>query len=61
MTTRARPLSYTAALRWMILNDDTEWLNDDDPAISVTAALVADIYDRTNDEVIRDLLKESRK
>lgn len=52
---RRAALGYRAALRWMLDNDDTEWLKDTDPAISVTAAIVADIYDRTNDEVIVDL------
>jgi hypothetical protein len=50
-------LCYRDALQWIINNDDTEWLHDDDPVISVTAALVADIYDRSTDEVIADLKK----
>lgn len=55
--TRRRPLSYRDALAWMIVNDDTEFLAEPEPepAISVTGALVADIYDRSNEEVIADL------
>lgn len=52
---RRRPLSYRDALAWMIVNDDTEFLAEPEPAISVTGALVADIYDRSNEEVIADL------
>jgi hypothetical protein len=58
---RASPLGYQAALRWILDNDDTEFLAGDDPCISVTGALVADIYDRTNDEVIKDLCKMLEK
>ncbi len=52
---RARPLGYRAAILWMIHNDDTTFVEDPEYAISVTAAIVADIYDRTNEEVIADL------
>ncbi len=58
MGRRRAPLGYRAALRWMLDNDDTSFLDgDDDTCISVTGAIVADIYDRTNEEVIADLRK----
>ncbi len=54
---RLRPMCYRDALEWLVNNDDTEWTGDEEPCISVTAALVADIYDRTNEEVTADLRK----
>jgi hypothetical protein len=61
VTARRAPLGYRAALQWMLDNDDVYFLDDDDPAISVTGAIVADIYDRTNDEVIADLRRMRAK
>jgi hypothetical protein len=44
--------SYSRALRWIVINDDCEWLlNEDWPLVSVTAALVADIFGKTNEQV----------
>jgi hypothetical protein len=42
-------MTYDQALRWLIDNDDCSWLDDDEPSPSVTAILVADIYNATND------------
>lgn len=53
--TRRTAIPYADAVRWMVLNDDTHWARDEEPIISVTACLVADIYARTNEEVIADL------
>ncbi len=50
-----RALPYRAALEWINDNDDTGWLDDEDPIASVTACLVADIYRRDVEEVICDL------
>lgn len=61
---RRTAIPYRDALRWMLLNDDTEWLDQgDSPSefISVTACLVADIYGRTNDEAATDLLQMREK
>lgn len=59
---RAHPLGYRAAIRWMADNDDTEWVKEQtDPSPAVTAALVADIYDRTTEEVLNDLRRELRR
>jgi hypothetical protein len=54
---RLPPLCYRDALDWMLDNDDVSFVEEEDPAISVTGAIVADIYDRTNEEVIEDLRK----
>jgi hypothetical protein len=57
MKRRAPPLGYRAALRWLIANDDTSFLDSEEQYLSVTATLIADIYDRTDEEVLRDLLR----
>jgi hypothetical protein len=57
---RARP-SYRAAIIWMVLNDDTEWADDAEPSLSVTAALVADLFGRTDAEVLASLRREIRR
>ena len=53
-------LGYKAALAWIIDNDDTQWLYDEDahgPILSVTAVFLADIYDKDHDKVVNDLRK----
>lgn len=50
-------IGYRAALDWIILNDDIEWLEDEDGVISVTAVMVADIYNKNPDKVVTDLKK----
>lgn len=48
---------YREALRWLLVNDDYEWLKGDDQINSVTSALIADLFGKTDEEVRRDLLK----
>lgn len=54
-------MPYKDALRWLLDNDDTEFLvNDcdvDREVLSVSASLVADIYGRSDEEIRADLLK----
>ena len=49
--------AYGTALAWIVMNDDNEWLDaeGDDVALSVTASLVAGVFARTEQEVVRDL------
>jgi hypothetical protein len=57
-------MGYRAAILWMRDNDDIDWLTNpyyDEPVPSVSAYLIADIYDRTVDEMIADLAREIRK
>ena len=49
--------SYRRALCWLVCNDDCEWLADPEPAISVTAAMVSDMFGKSDEVVIRDLRK----
>ena len=56
--------SYRRALRWIVENDDTEWLEPDDrrPIVpSVAAVLVADLFGHSDEKVIRDLQREMNK
>ena len=49
--------SYRKAIEWIAAEDDTDWLDDqdDDLKTSVTASLVMDVFDCTEEEVVRDL------
>lgn len=53
--------SYREAIRWVVYNDDTDWLDDDEPVVSVTVSLIADIFDVTHDKIIADLRREMKK
>lgn len=50
--------SYREAVAWIALNDDTEWLEDEKPMISVTVALVMDIFDVSEDKIVSDLRRK---
>lgn len=56
--------SFKAAIQWMADNDDTEWVGetaDDDGPISVTAALVADLFGADHARVTESLRRALRK
>lgn len=46
---------YWEAIGWLARNDDCFWLKDEEPMISVSAALVCDLFDVAEAKVIRDL------
>jgi hypothetical protein len=54
---RKRP-GYREALSWIALNDDTQWLDDDEPIISVSTALVADLFGKDEATIIADLRRQ---
>lgn len=56
---RTRP-SLAEAVEWMAYNDDTEWVANGDP-ISVTGAMVADLFGVGHDELIEALRKAIKK
>lgn len=58
---KRRVASYGLAIKWIIQNDDIEWLDDPCGSISVSAALIADLFGRTEEEVVEDLLRERKK
>lgn len=49
--------SYKNAILWIVENDDTEWLDDETPITSVSAALVADLFGVSDQKIIKDLNK----
>lgn len=51
--------SYRQAIKWMARNDDTEWVLDE--PLSVTAALIADLFGKTDEQVRCDLIKALEK
>jgi hypothetical protein len=51
---------YREAIRWIVDNDDTEWLDEEDAAPNVTAVFLADIFDVDHDKVIADLRRGLR-
>jgi len=57
--------SYRNAIRWIIENDDTEWLDGKagtaEGQPSVTASLVADLFDKTDAVVRADLEREFKR
>lgn len=52
----SRILGYRMALVWLLQNDDTTWLDDEDCSPSVTAVFAADIYGHPIEKVINDLI-----
>jgi hypothetical protein len=65
MSRRRKMMGYREAIRWVLTNDDTSFLDDVvpdevEPIASVTVAFLADVYDRTQDEVVADLLKQQK-
>ncbi len=58
MGAEMRRPGYRDAVRWIALNDDTSWLADEAPIISVTACLVADLFDVDQERLIDDLRRD---
>lgn len=57
---------YSDAIYWITINDDTQWLDDmnedrSGASMSVTAALVQDLFGKTEEQVIQDLNKEHKR
>lgn len=46
---------YKQAIAWIVLNEDLSFLSED--TLSVTAALVADVFGKTDDKVRADIIK----
>ncbi len=49
---------YREALEWLAGNDDCYWLGDFDahgPIMSVAASMVRDLFDVTDDKLLKDL------
>ncbi len=46
---------YQDAIEWIAYNDDTQWIGDDKPSLSVTAALVGDLWAKDAAQLIADI------
>lgn len=59
MSKRRNTVTYAQAIKWIALHDDTEWLFDapEERLLSVTATMVAHLFDRTDKELMADLEK----
>lgn len=49
--------NYKQALEWLALNDDTNWLQDENGSLSVSTALVADLFKKSDEQITIDLRK----
>jgi hypothetical protein len=47
--------SYRRCLEWLVYNDDCWYLDEANPTISVSAALVADMFGQPDDTVMNDV------
>ena len=54
---------YKDAIKWIVLNDDITFLDtwDEHPFESVSAALIADLFNKSTEQVVNDMLKEKRR
>lgn len=52
---------YREAIEWLACNDDCYWLGDALGCISVTAALVRDLFDVTDEKLKTDLTNKLRQ
>ena len=52
---------YREAIQWIAANDDCYWLADERPIISVTAAMVGDLFDVTDEKLFADLRRALKR
>lgn len=52
--------TYRRAIEWLAANDDNEWLRDERSFLSVTASLVADLYEKPELQLKHDLVERLR-
>lgn len=50
--------SYKEAIFWLAANDDCYWLLDEEPIISVSAALVQDLFGVETEKLFKDIRKK---
>lgn len=54
--------TYKQAIEWIALNDDTDFLDDTEvDTISVTASMVADLFSKDDETVVRDLRRAIKR
>lgn len=53
--------SYREAVYWLAWNDDTHWLDDEHPMLSVSTAMISDIFGVGDEKITADLRREVAK
>jgi hypothetical protein len=46
---------YQDAIEWIAYNDDSSWVMDEEPSMSVTAALIGDLWGKDKSQLIADI------
>lgn len=49
--------SFRQGIDWILNNDDTYWLDENPEMPSVTACMLADIFGKTDEQVLAHLLR----
>lgn len=58
---RAKPVTqYRGAIQWLAHNDDNAWLRCAYSVPPVAVRLLASLFDRPIERVVRDLIRETR-
>lgn len=52
---------YREAIEWLAGNDDCYWLADEEPIISVSAAMVRDLFGIENEKLYADIRRVLRR
>lgn len=54
--------TYKEAIEWIVLEDDIDFLNDYSiNSLSVTASMVRDLWNKTDEQIRKDLIKAVKK
>lgn len=54
-------MDYPDSIEWIVNNDDSFYLDGDEPVPSMTALFLADIFGVTIEKVITDLRKQHER
>lgn len=46
---------YKDAIEWIAFNDDTEWLDSEFGSPSVSACLIADLFNKPIEKIVEDI------
>lgn len=53
--------NYKNAIGWIVLEDDTDWLDDEHGSPSVTACMLADVWGKPIETVTNDIRRERER
>lgn len=52
---------YREAVEWIAANDDCFWTDEPEHGMSVTASMVRDLWDKTDEQVTKDITRKWRQ